>query len=294
MRWLSLLLAAGSLFGQSIQGLTAQIQKGPTASLFFDRGSAYLEAGDAKQAIADFDRVLEREPVHGRALTLRAKAHAQLGNHQNAITDLSGAIALAPADADLYLARGDAYAAAGDGKRAVADREEAMRLSPEAYNAWASQPAEAPASASAPVEPKPEPVKAKPVEAKVASPRPVEAKTPSAAVAIASTGSADSHYLRARDLLNKGQYAEGMAEINQAIQMAPQNATFYNTRGYGYYLAKNFKQAIVDFNEALRLEPNYLNATHNLALAYRNAGDRAGYNTARQRELDLEKKSRAK
>jgi Flp pilus assembly protein TadD len=123
-----------------------------------------------------------------------------------------------------------------------------------------------------------------------AQPKPAEPKPPS----IPSTGTADAHYQRSKDFINKGQYKEALTEINQAVQKSPQNPIFYNTRGYANYLSKNFKQAIADYTEALRLDPNYLNAAHNLALAYKNSGDQANYNIIRQRELDIEKRSKAK
>ncbi len=106
--------------------LTTQIQKKPSASLYVDRGSAYLQAGDAKQAVARFDRALEQSAVNVDALRLRARAQSKLGR-PSSITDLSSAIALAPSDATLYLARAEAYAAAGDARHAYEDREEADR-----------------------------------------------------------------------------------------------------------------------------------------------------------------------
>ena len=54
MRYALLLVAASTLLAQNLQTLTAQIQRTPTAALFVERGTAYLDAGDAKQAIADF------------------------------------------------------------------------------------------------------------------------------------------------------------------------------------------------------------------------------------------------
>jgi tetratricopeptide (TPR) repeat protein len=167
----------------------------------------------------------------------------------------------------------------------MADREEARRLSPEAYAAWTeSGPAEPAVVTTA--APKPQPVKAAVAEPKPAPPPAVDTPVP------ANPESADAHYQRGRDLVYKARYAEGMAELNQALSMQPQNPIYYNTRGFGYYVSKDYKRAIADFNEALRLDPDYLNAQHNLALAYKNSGDEAAYNAARQRELALGKKLR--
>jgi tetratricopeptide (TPR) repeat protein len=267
------LLAAGAIWAQSVQSLTTQIQRTPTAALYAERGSLYLESGDARQAIADFDRALERDPVNPRTLEWRARAHAQMGRHDNAITDLSGALALNPSAAELYLARADAYAATGDMRHAVADREEALRLSPEQYGQWMARekaPATTPPATPAVASPKPE------VVAAVAPPKPT---LPPA-----------THYQRSRDLISKGAYAEALAEINQAIELDAKNPLFYNTRGYGYYLLKDYKRAIADYDTALRLDPIYLNAVHNRAAAKKSIGDTAGYEADRQREAQLSRK----
>ncbi len=285
--WFVLAVSFGH--AESIQNLTAQIQKKPSAALYVDRGAAYLEAGDAKQAVADFDRALEQSAVNIQALRLRAQAESKLGHSANAITDLSSAIALAPADATLYWARAEAYASSGDARHAGEDREEAVRLDPAvAANAAKSAPEPVPAEThSAPVT----------VAANIApnsrhEPDPVVAIAPAPpAPASASTDeSADALYQRGRELINKGQAAQGIALLSEAIQQQPGNATFYNSRGFGYYLNKDFKKAIQDFDEAVRLKPNYLNAVHNRSLAKKNSGDVAGYDQDHQLELQLSKK----
>jgi tetratricopeptide (TPR) repeat protein len=308
-----LLFAATLCHAESIQNLTAQIQKKPTAALYMDRGTAYLEAGDAKQAVADFDRALDQNAVNVDALRLRALAQSKLGRSGNAITDLSSAIALAPADATLYLARAEAYASSGDARHANEDREEAVRLDPAvAEHVMKPLPPLAPSAAdlhlgSAPltvaasVSPnsRHEPDQAIAIESapapapKVAStPKiPVAAATqPSATSSTPSDDSADGLYQRGRDLVNKGKPTEGIVLLTDAIRKEPKNSTYYNARGFGYYLAKDFKKAIQDFDEAIRLKPNYLNAIHNRALAKKNSGDAEGYNKDHELELDLSKR----
>ncbi len=287
MKFVLALFAATSLYAQSVQSLTAQIQRTPTAALYIERGSAYLEAGDAKQAVADYDRALERDSVNLKALTLRAQAYTKLNRFHDAITDLSGAIALAPADAMLYVARSDAYAAAGDARHAKEDREEAVRLAPDALDrarekeeSAGSAPKEAIASVA--------PATPPPLVRKVTPPAPPKAQEPAPAKTESNDHvSAAVHYQRAHDLIYKGKHAEGRAELNEAIRMEPNNPVLYNTLGFSYYSARDYKRAIQQFDRALQLKPNYLNAMRNRALAKKGAGDLKGYEADHQHELEL-------
>jgi hypothetical protein len=65
-----------------------------TASMFFDRGSAHREHGNAVEAIADFDRALTLNPNLGLAYFGRAEALTNRGERDRAIRDYEKVVAL--------------------------------------------------------------------------------------------------------------------------------------------------------------------------------------------------------
>jgi tetratricopeptide (TPR) repeat protein len=298
MKYAIFLAALTACNAQSISGLTAEIQRTPTAALYVQRASAYLTTGDARAALADADRALDRDALNVRALTVRSQANTKLGRFSTTVADLSGAIALAPGDASLYMARAEAYAAVGDQPRALADRNEALRLDPNIASAPPSSNVAAtppvvvttPAVPTPPVTPAPAPAKTV-VNIPPALPAPVapSAKAP-AATTPTTVATADAHYQQAKKLLDEKKTAEAIAELDAAIQLNSTNPVLFNTRGYAYYLTKEIKRALQDYDEAIKLNPEYINATHNRALARKSAGDAAGAEADRKREAELSKK----
>jgi tetratricopeptide (TPR) repeat protein len=63
------------------------------------------------------------------------------------------------------------------------------------------------------------------------------------------------------------------AVIQAGRELLDRLAIAYNNRGVAYRLKTEYDKAIDDFNEAIKLRPNYPNALNNRAVAYRNKGD---------------------
>jgi tetratricopeptide (TPR) repeat protein len=63
------------------------------------------------------------------------------------------------------------------------------------------------------------------------------------------------------------------AVIQTGRKLLDRLATAYNNRGVAYRLKAEYDRAIEDFDEAIKLRPNFANAFNNRAVAYRNNGD---------------------
>jgi len=126
--------------------------------------------------------------------------------------------------------------------------------------------------------------------------RPTASAARPAAVAGGGQGSAPSaikqadaqQYVRqGRELIQKDQFTAAMKPLDRAIDSDPWSAPAYNLRGYAHLRLHQFDQAVADCSEAIRLQPNFLNAYENRASARRHLGDRAGAQADARKVADL-------
>jgi tetratricopeptide (TPR) repeat protein len=79
---------------------------------------------------------------------------------------------------------------------------------------------------------------------------------------------ASAHRNRGLAYVKRGDYAGAVADFDEAIRLNPQFSFAYNSRGYAYAMKGDFDRAIADYNEAIRLDPRYGLALLNRGLAY--------------------------
>jgi tetratricopeptide (TPR) repeat protein len=99
--------------------------------IHYNRGAAFLGAGDQKRAIEDYDGALAICPGYEKAYADRGVAYAALGDHERAISDFSAAIGICPGNAPAYYDRGNSYIAAGNPDKAISDYDRAVEIDPE-------------------------------------------------------------------------------------------------------------------------------------------------------------------
>jgi tetratricopeptide (TPR) repeat protein len=72
---------------------------------------------------------------------------------------------------------------------------------------------------------------------------------------------------------NKSNWDQAITEYSEALRINPNNASAYCNRGIVYGNKGDYDQAIADFNQAIRLDPNYAVAYGNRGVAYMRKGN---------------------
>jgi tetratricopeptide (TPR) repeat protein len=82
-----------------------------------------------------------------------------------------------------------------------------------------------------------------------------------------------SEYLRRGDNFSAAQdYSHAILDYDQAIRLNPNFAEAYNNRGFASYWSGNYEQAIADYSRAIALRPAYAYAYNNRGAAYMASG----------------------
>ncbi|MCA9907822.1 MAG: tetratricopeptide repeat protein [Anaerolineae bacterium] len=78
---------------------------------------------------------------------------------------------------------------------------------------------------------------------------------------------------RARVYTRMAEYERALADLNRAVQLAPDLAAAYNDRGYLFMQWHDYPRARADFNRALESDANYAPAYSNLAVLHTLLGE---------------------
>jgi len=88
-----------------------------------------------------------------------------------------------------------------------------------------------------------------------------------------SSNSAADLYAKGEEYYDAGEYKEAVIQYNRAIKIDPENHDYYNSRGVAYFEQGKYYYAISDFINAIRLKSNFARAHYNLAYSKFNLGD---------------------
>ena len=83
-----------------------------------------------------------------------------------------------------------------------------------------------------------------------------------------------------------------LADLNQALKLKPDEANFYDSRGFAYAGKGEYERAMADYNQALKLEPGADYAYYHRGVIYRTLGDHQKAIADFKRTLELTKNSK--
>ena len=109
------------------------------------------------------------------------------------------------------------------------------------------------------------------------------------AVAASATGWSGVAYDRARASIDRGDLANGIRELNGAIELDPAMALYWRQRGVARYLDGDLDGAASDLATATRLNPSDDLAWRSLAIAERAGGDHEAAETALDRAASVQR-----
>jgi tetratricopeptide (TPR) repeat protein len=93
---------------------------------------------------------------------------------------------------------------------------------------------------------------------------------------------------RSQSLLQMGQLADSLRILDQLIRDMPDFAEAWNRRAVVYFTQRHYQAAIVNCEEALRLNPSHFGAMHGLGLCYAALGEHRQAIQAFRRTLDIQ------
>ncbi|WP_341525069.1 tetratricopeptide repeat protein [Nostoc sp. UHCC 0302] len=93
---------------------------------------------------------------------------------------------------------------------------------------------------------------------------------------VATAPKADNFYIQGGDKYDKGDFKGAAADYTQAIRLNPNYLNAYNNRGLARFNLGDFQGAVDDYNKALKINPKDAEPYNNRGLSRYNLGDKQG------------------
>lgn len=272
---------------QSIEDYTSLIEKNPdNADLYNERALLYLKNNDAEKAKDDIREALRINPNSSEYLVTRAKIYASTVEMERSLRDFKKATEIDSNNAEAFLGIGKIYYLARNPEIAMENLDRALKLDPyqkepyfykgmifKEYNDFKS----AASSFQTALEQDPEYYDAY-VELGIlysGIKKPIALEYFESALRIDSMG-VDAHYAKAKYFQDVDSIDVALSHYKKIIENV--DSTFspaYFNQGYIQMMVKeDYDSAVYFFNKALEVDPEYVQAHHNIGLIYQMAGDK--------------------
>ncbi|QYX30608.1 serine protease [Sphaerospermopsis torques-reginae] len=247
-------------YQQGIDDLTQAIQLDPkNAQYYYSRGLAYSLFNKHQQAIDDFTQAIQFDPKNAKYYSHRGGAYSGLKKYQQGIDDLTKAIQLDPKNAEYYDIRGLKYGSLGDYKKAIEDITEAIRLDDKSVLYYADRGIAylGLKDYKQAISDLTETIRRDPKNAPytVGGLRYSEFKNNKIIISSYNTQLSIVYANRGGAYSELKEYKQAIDDYTQAIKIDPENAEYYKNRGLAYFQLKDYKQAINDYTQAIKIDP---------------------------------------
>jgi tetratricopeptide (TPR) repeat protein/V8-like Glu-specific endopeptidase len=247
-------------YKQAIADSTQAIQlDSKDADYYSTRGIAYSGLKEYKQAIADSTQAIKRNPEKARYYLERGLAHYFLKDYKQAIADYTQAIKIDPKDAIYYNSRGIAYVELKEYKQAINDYTQAIQLDPKdaIYYSLRGGLYSKLKDYKQAISDLTETIRRDPKNAPytVGGLRYSEFKDNKDILISYTTIMSTTYADRGNAYLQLEEYKLAINDYTQAIKIDSQNAEYYAFRGGIYSFLKEYKQAIDDLTQAIKIDP---------------------------------------
>lgn len=220
--------------------------------LYVNRGLAYTQATDYEAAMKDFAKAIDTNPDDIEAYVGMGDVQFELGAYEKSIVYYDQALELDPKDDRTLNNRANTYKRMDQMEEALRDYNQSIALNPNTY---------------------------------VFTNRAFywfdlgdleQAKRDSEHATQLDYGNANAYYCLGLIYLTQEDYAAGLENLNQAVALSPENATYLNKRGEATMALQAYKEAIADFDLAILLQPDLKEAYSNRAALKYQIRDYAG------------------
>ncbi|MEK7485210.1 MAG: tetratricopeptide repeat protein [Planctomycetota bacterium] len=199
---------------------------------------------DWNGAIQDFTEVLKRDPQNIFAYHDRGLVKEELQDYDGAIQDYTEVLKINPYLAEAYINRGNSKQSLKDLDGAIADYTEVIRLYPKNPSAYYSRAISKQLQGD--------------LEGSIQDSTEAIRLDPKFSLAYNSRGLVRQDH---------GDIEGAIQDLTEAIRLSPKNASGYNNRGLAKLKKKEFSNAVQDFDEAIRLESKNFGYHFNRGLA---------------------------
>ena len=237
------------------------------AKHYNDRGVDYSSKGDFDRAIAEYNEAISRNSKYALAYFNRGIAYSSKGDVDRAIADYTKTISLAPDSADAYYNRGNAYLKKNDNDRALADYDQAIKLDPKHERAYHNRSIiyYARKQYSRSIADDSEAIKIDPEEGEYwfsrgdtyAAVGDLDRAIADYTQGLKLNPKAGIVYNSLYSLYMKKADFDRAVEIESAAILVWQNEAAFVQRGIAYSAKGVFDRAILDYDQAIKLDPKF-------------------------------------